>query len=80
MLYFCEGSQKICGIHARDKLGIDRYFPILEGEQYSGQETTSLAFSPDNKRLYVCFQDSGVMFEITRKDGFSFLADYARTR
>lgn len=78
MLYFCEDGRQLCGIHARDKSG--RYFSILEGQQFRGQETTGLAFSPDHKRMYVCFQDSGVMFEITRKDGYSFGADYISLR
>jgi secreted PhoX family phosphatase len=35
-------------------------------------ETTGLAFSPDNKRMYVSYQSVGVIAEITRSDGDSF--------
>jgi secreted PhoX family phosphatase len=78
MLYFCEDGPKTCGIHARNKQG--NFFHILEGEKFSGQETTGLAFSPDNKRLYVCFQDDGIMFEVSREDGYAFDADLLDVR
>lgn len=68
-LYFSEDWGKVAGIHARDQYG--NIETILEGPQYS-PETTGIAFSPDGKRMYFTFQENGVMFELTRDDGFSF--------
>ncbi|KAI2492348.1 Bacterial protein of unknown function (DUF839) [Fragilaria crotonensis] len=73
ILYFCEDGGSNCGIHGRDPAG--RYFTILENDPMAGiirDETSGLAFSPDNKRMYVSYQGNGVIFEITRSDGYSF--------
>lgn len=73
ILYFCEDGGTYCGVHARNPTG--QYFTILDNDpattSFSG-ETTGLAFSPDNKRMYVAFQTPGVIFEIFRTDGYPF--------
>jgi len=69
MLYFCEDGGSDCGLHARDNDG--NYFSIIDGPGY-GTETTGLGFSPDNKRMYISFQSPGIIFEITRTDGYPF--------
>ena len=34
-------------------------------------ETTGLAFSPDNTIMYVAYQGDGIIFEITRDEGYT---------
>lgn len=69
ILYFTEDGNKPAGIHGRNANG--KYFTILEGPGYA-DETTGLAFSPNNKHMYVAYQDNGILFEITRIDGLPF--------
>ncbi len=70
MLYFCEESSPINnGVHARDTDG--NFYTILNAPGISG-ETTGLDFSPDNTRMYVSYQGPGLIFEITRVDGYPF--------
>jgi hypothetical protein len=71
ILYFTEEGGKDAGIHGRDADG--NYFTILEGIDYK-KETTGLAFSPNNKVMYLAFQDNGVLFEVRRMDGMAFHA------
>jgi len=69
ILYFCEEGRSKNGIHGRDPNG--SYFTILEGDYDS--ETTGLAFSPDNRHMYVSFQHNpGLIFDVTRDDGLAF--------
>lgn len=72
MLYFTEDGGWP-GVHALKK-GTGEYFSIVEakGAMYEHDEATGLAWSPDWTRLYVCIQDAGVLFEITRDDGLPF--------
>ena len=32
----------------------------------------SLAFSPDNKHMYISYQGDGIIFDISREDGYPF--------
>lgn len=61
----------IAQVHARNNLG--QYYTILESHVYE-DETTGLAFSPDSKHLYVAYQETGLLFDITRVDGLPFNA------
>ena len=90
-LYFTEDGGKTPGVYAvdtetsssGDELGTKKY-SIFEayGEQYFGDETTGLAFSPDGSKMFACFQDCGCdvsgsvdcgcLLEFTRDDGMSF--------
>ena len=70
-LFFTEEGGSDAGIHGRDANGM--FFTLLEGTDWS-DETTGLAFSPDGRHLYVAYQDEGVLFDITRQDGFEFSA------
>jgi hypothetical protein len=71
ILYFSEeGNGDASGIHGRNNKG--QFFTILEGPGYEGEETTGLAFSPNGLHMYVAFQDPGVLFDITRADGYPF--------
>lgn len=66
-----------CGVHARTSAG--KYITIIDSDPVSGAwtgETTGLAFSPDGRRMYVAFQKPGVLFEISRTDGYSFGGDF----
>ena len=70
MLYFTEDNGNRAGIHAKN--GRNELLTILEG--WYSPETTGLAFSPDKRFMYVCFQDDGFCFAIWRLDGLSFTA------
>ncbi len=58
-LYFTEDGGKTPGVYAIDADG--QSYAIFEAydEMYFNDETTGLAFSPDGKRMYACFQDCG---------------------
>jgi uncharacterized protein len=70
-LFFTEDGGSYAGVHAR--LADGTFVAILESSQYT-DETTGLAFSPDGKRMYIAYQDNGLLFEITRQDGLPFYA------
>ena len=71
MLYFCEENSGINnGIHARDSDGF--FYTVINGGPGMNSETTGLAFSPDQTRMYVSYQTNGIIFEITRDDGYPF--------
>jgi DNA-binding beta-propeller fold protein YncE len=69
ILYFTEDGGRFAGVHGRDVDG--QFYTILESRQYA-DEVTGLAFSPDSKHMYLAYQDNGLLFDITRKDGLSF--------
>jgi Bacterial protein of unknown function (DUF839) len=72
LLFFTEDGGRRCGVHARLRDGT--FVTILENTGYGDDETTGLAFSPDGTRMYMAYQDNGLLFEITRKDGLAFHA------
>lgn len=53
LLFFTEDNGRRAGIHARNQNG--ELMTILEG--FFSPETTGLAFSPDARFLYACFQE-----------------------
>mmetsp|Transcript_29855 Transcript_29855/g.45782 ORF Transcript_29855/g.45782 Transcript_29855/m.45782 type:complete len:649 (-) Transcript_29855:1602-3548(-) len=67
--YMTEEGGKDAGVHGRNKDG--QFFTILESPQYS-DETTGLSFSPDGYHMYVAYQHNGLLFDVTRLDGFPF--------
>jgi hypothetical protein len=69
ILYFSEESTS-AGIHGRNSKG--QFFTIVEGVGWPESSVTGLAFSPNGMHMYICFQDDGVVFEITREDGHPF--------
>jgi hypothetical protein len=69
ILYFTEDGGQYAGVHGRNGKG--QYYTILESHEYA-DETTGLAFSPDAKHMYIAYQDNGLLFDITRKDGLPF--------
>ena len=68
-LYFCEDGGSSSDIHGRDSNG--DFFTIVRGDGY-GTETTGLAFSPDNKYMYVSFQGNSNIYAFWRTDGLDF--------
>ncbi len=70
-LYFCEDGGANSDIHGRNKDG--KFFTIVRGDGY-GTETTGLAFSPDNKFMYVSFQGNSNVYAFWRTDGLAFNA------
>lgn len=76
LIYFTEENGKYAGIHARD--GKDgSYYTILEADK---SETSGLAFSPDNKRMYFAFYKNWKIFEVTRVDGKPFGGGFTTLR
>lgn len=70
LLYFTEDGGQFAGVHARNRHG--QYLTILESHVYTNDETTGLAFSPDNRFMYVAYQKIGKLFAIFRQDGLPF--------
>lgn len=84
LLYFTEDGGKSLGVYALDK--DNKRYAIFEAysRKYIGDETTGLAFSPDGRKMYACFQDCGCddsddlgfncgcLLEFSRTDGMSF--------
>lgn len=70
LLYFTEDNGRRAGVHARNEAG--ELLTILEG--FYSPETTGLAFSPNGMYMYICFQEDGYCFSISRTDGLSFRA------
>jgi hypothetical protein len=69
MLYFCEEASNDNGIHARDSEG--NFYTIINGGTHRS-ETTGLSFSPDDRHMYISYQGEGLIFDITREDGYPF--------
>mmetsp|Transcript_25104 Transcript_25104/g.30909 ORF Transcript_25104/g.30909 Transcript_25104/m.30909 type:complete len:690 (+) Transcript_25104:87-2156(+) len=69
MLYFCEEASSDNGIHARDSEG--NFFTIIDSVNMNS-ETSGLAFSPDNRHMYISYQGDGIIFDITRENGYPF--------
>ena len=85
-LYLTEDGGDTVGAYAIDEYG--HTFAIFEAyaDQYHGDETTGLAFSPDGRKLYAAFQDCGCehsnggvepdncgcLLEFLRTDGMPF--------
>ena len=58
------------GVYGRESR-TGRYVPILESTVYD-RLTTGLAFSPDGRHMYICFQKAGILFDVWRRDGRKF--------
>jgi hypothetical protein len=73
ILYMAENGGPHPGVYGRD-LTTGLYFTVFQGfaDTYIGDDVTGIAFTPDWKRMYACFEDSGVMLEIQREDGLPF--------
>jgi len=69
LLYFTEEGGENAGVHARDELG--RFFTILESPFFN-DETTGLSFSPNAKHMYIAYQETGILYDVTREDGLAF--------
>jgi uncharacterized protein len=48
-----------------------KYLTFFESN-YSGDEVVGIAFSPDRKYMFVCIQDVGLLFQVSRDDGQIF--------
>lgn len=68
LLYFTEDGGSTPGVFVYDG---SNYFALLESD-YSGDETTGIAFSPDRKYMFFCIQERGLLFQVSRLDGHSF--------
>jgi Bacterial protein of unknown function (DUF839) len=80
ILYFLQDGGTP-GVYAR-KTSTGEYFAIMEAEhaRYKRDEFTGLSWSPDWTKLYVCIQDIGILFEVTRDDGLPFEHDDQQLR
>ena len=72
-LYMAENGGSNPGLYGRD-LSTGTYFTVFQAfaDTYMDDDVTGLAFSPDLTRLYACFEETGVLFEIQREDGLPF--------
>lgn len=70
-LFFTEEGGTYAGVHGRDEQG--RYFTLLESPHYD-DETTGLAFNPQHTHMYIAYQDTGMLFDVSRLDGQPFHA------
>jgi hypothetical protein len=69
IVYFNEDQGVDAGIHGRNMEG--QFFTILEAPGW-GVETTGLAWDPSGKYMYFALQEDGVLFEVSRIDGYPF--------
>ncbi|KAL7482850.1 hypothetical protein ACHAW6_008517 [Cyclotella cf. meneghiniana] len=72
-IYFAEKGGWSPGVDVRDKES--SYFTVFQGVpkgRYQNDETVGIALSPDRRKLYTGFQESGVLFEFTRDDKSPF--------
>ena len=69
LLYMTEADGQRSGVHARTESGL--LYTLLEGSYQT--LTSGLALSPCGHHLYVSFKRDGLVFDITRDDGQSFL-------
>jgi hypothetical protein len=69
ILYFTEEGGRDAGIHGRNEDG--NFYTILESPTYI-DETTGLAFDPSGKHMYLAYQENGLLFDVTRRDGLPF--------
>lgn len=72
-LYIGENGGSSPGLYALD-LHTDSFYAIFEGisDVYNGDDVTGIAFSPDWRRLYAAFENSGILLEFVREDGLTF--------
>ena len=68
LLYMTELNGRRSGVHARNEAG--ELYTVLEGSYQP--ETAGFALSPNGKHMYVSFKRNGLVFDITRDDGYSF--------
>jgi hypothetical protein len=68
VLIFSEDGGSTPGMFGYDG---SKYFSYFESN-YSGDEITGIAFSPDRKFLFACVQSVGRLFRISRDDGLPF--------
>lgn len=87
LTYFTADGGRRVGVHATIRTtpgggGSDwqqqhdenEWTTILYSEREEYGESTGLSFSPNGKFMYVAYQDSGLLYEITRTDGHPFHA------
>ena len=73
ILYMAENGGPHPGVYGRD-LTTGTHFTVFEGfaDTYIDDDVTGLAFTPDSKRMYACFENAGVMLKIQQDDGLPF--------
>lgn len=70
IVYFTEDGGQHGGVHGRNAEG--QFFTIMEGGPGLSPETTGLSCDPSGTHMYVAFQEEGILFDITRSDGYPF--------
>jgi hypothetical protein len=68
VLLLSEDGGSTPGLFAYDG---SKYLTFFESN-YSGDEVVGIAFSPDRKYMFVCIQDVGLLFQVSRDDGQIF--------
>jgi len=67
-LYFANDGTFPCGVYGFHKKG--GFYKIVSSQDYN-TETSGIAFSPDNKYMYVAWQSAAV-WQFWREDGYAF--------
>jgi hypothetical protein len=70
LMYMTDEPGTGVGIHAFDRWG--QVLSILKGHDEFQDESAGLAFSPNGLHMLVAFQQSGVLLDVTRMDGYPF--------
>lgn len=71
LLYFTEEGSRRAGVHGRNPGG--KFVTIFESPVYKS-ECAGLAFSPEGMKMYIAYQDQGILLEVWRQDGYPFHA------
>ena len=71
LLYFSEDGGPDPGVYVYDG---SQYKALVEAYtgRYKNDETTGIAISPDQKHIFFCIQEAGVLFQVSRVDGLPF--------
>jgi uncharacterized protein len=68
LLILTEDGESTPGLFAYDG---SKYLAYFESN-YDGDEVVGIAFSPDRKFMFVCIQDAGLLYQVSRTDGGTF--------
>jgi len=80
LAYFTEDGSPNPGIFAYDGVSYRAVLEAFREDEYGGDETTGIDFSPDGMSLFFAVQGLGRLFQVRRLDGLSFESRRCRRR